>query len=101
MVFNRFERFTRISSLRLCRRYLTRVTDPSGEMDEITISVSREATLIDLLGDFDKSGVVDFSDFLEFVQAYGREEVDPEFDLNGDGSLDFSDFLIFAQNFGS
>ena len=48
-------------------------------------------------GDFDGSGVVDFSDFLAFAGAFGSTE--KRFDLNGSGVVDFSDFLMFAQVF--
>ena len=54
--------------------------------------------------DFDESGVVDFTDFLLFVSAFGTREgqegYDPKYDLNGDGEIAFADFLIFASDFG-
>ena len=54
--------------------------------------------------DFDRSGVVDFGDFLAFASGFGRSEADvgyeAKFDLNDGGSVDFSDFLIFAESFG-
>ena len=52
--------------------------------------------------DFDESGVVDFTDFLLFVSAFGiredQEEYDANYDLNGDGEIGFADFLIFASS---
>ena len=47
--------------------------------------------------DFDKSGKVDFDDFVAFAAAFGKR--DPNFDLSGDGNVDFRDFLVFVQNF--
>lgn len=49
-------------------------------------------------GDFDGSGLVDFSDFLVFAGVFGT--VSAAHDLDGSGIVDFPDFLIFAGNFG-
>ncbi|MDP6038475.1 MAG: EF-hand domain-containing protein, partial [Candidatus Latescibacteria bacterium] len=48
--------------------------------------------------DFDGNGLVGFSDFLLFVQAF--ESQIPQFDLDRNGQVGFSDFLIFADVFG-
>ena len=54
--------------------------------------------------DFDGSGVVDISDFLLFVSAFGsgegQEKYDVKYDLNGDGEIEIADFLIFVNSFG-
>ena len=54
--------------------------------------------------DFDESGVVDFTDFLLFVSAFGaregQERYDAKYDLNGDGQIGFADFLLFTSDFG-
>lgn len=54
--------------------------------------------------DFDESGVVDFTDFLLFVSAFGaregQESFDAKYDLNGDGEIGFGDFLLFVRDFG-
>ncbi len=50
------------------------------------------------VADFDRSGVVDFSDFLLFARAFGSS--DPRFDLDDDGLVAFSDFVRFALFFG-
>ena len=56
------------------------------------------------LSDFDSDGLVGFSDFLLFAQAFGTSSsdtnFDPRFDLNDSGTVDFADFLSFAQAFG-
>ena len=48
--------------------------------------------------DFDKSGAIDFADFLLFARAFGT--TNPTFDLDNSGSVDFPDFLIFVAHFG-
>ena len=70
-----------------------------------------------IVGDFNCSGKVDFSDFFLFADVFGKKEGDPgwekelpskpfpatpykKYDLNGDGKVDFSDFFIFADKFG-
>lgn len=45
----------------------------------------------DLTGD----GLVDFTDYLEFLNLY--DAGDPRADLNGDGFVDFSDYLAFLN----
>ena len=54
--------------------------------------------------DYDESGVVDFTDFLLFVSAFGaregQERYDAKYDLNGDGDIGFGDFLLFVRDFG-
>lgn len=54
--------------------------------------------------DFDESGVVDFTDFLLFVSAFGtrkgQEGYEAKYDLNGDGQIAFADFLLFVNSFG-
>lgn len=67
-----------------------------------TLASAQSADLI--ASDFDGSGRVDFSDFLEFASAFGKasgqEGFDTKYDLDGSGIVDFGDFLIFASNFG-
>ena len=54
--------------------------------------------------DFDGSGVVDFPDFLQFVDKFGFSRGDSgyesRYDLNGDGEIAFDDFLLFVEHFG-
>ncbi len=52
----------------------------------------------DARADFDGDGVVGFSDFLAFVQAFGSS--DAAYDIDRSGSVDFGDFLILADSFG-
>ena len=56
-------------------------------------------------GDFDVDGTVGFSDFIVFVNSYGKGLQDAgyrsELDLDGSGQIDFSDFIQFAQLFGT
>jgi hypothetical protein len=57
-----------------------------------------------LVGDFDDSGQVDFSDFLVFADCFGTDTASPDWnvacDLEANGSIDFSDFVLFAGAFG-
>jgi hypothetical protein len=54
--------------------------------------------------DFTGDGKVDFSDFVQFAQNFGKSQGDPgydaRFDLNDDNKVDFGDFVTFAQSFG-
>ncbi len=54
--------------------------------------------------DFDGNGVVDFSDFLQFVAHFGasqgEKKYQAKYDLDSDGTIGFPDFLIFINNFG-
>ena len=56
--------------------------------------------------DFTQDGKVDFSDFLEFVKAFGKAPGDEGYDARMDldssgGAIDFRDFLKFVEAFGS
>lgn len=48
--------------------------------------------------DFNRDGVVDFQDFLEFADGFRKG--DPKYDIDGDGETGFPDFLEFARAFG-
>ena len=54
--------------------------------------------------DFDRDGVVDIADFLQFAVQFGLSRgdagYDARFDLDGDGTIGISDFLIFVNAFG-
>lgn len=57
-----------------------------------------------LTADFDGDGQVGITDFLLFVEAFGtqsgQENFDSKFDLDSDGTVGISDFLIFVNSFG-
>ena len=57
-----------------------------------------------LTGDFDGDGQVGITDFLLFVEVFGtqsgQENFDPKFDLDSDGTVGITDFLIFVESFG-
>ena len=61
-------------------------------------TITSKATEPVLLGDFDGTGRVDFSDFFLFADGFGGN--DPQFDLDSSGRVDFNDFFIFADAFG-
>ena len=54
--------------------------------------------------DVNDDGVVDFSDFVVFVQKFGTSRGDDGYDvscdLDSDGTIGFADFLVFAGAFG-
>jgi hypothetical protein len=64
---------------------------------DYVVIISSEAAQ-GLPGDFSGDGIVDFSDFFSFADAFGGSS--PVHDLNSDGTVDFSDFFVFADNFG-
>ncbi len=49
--------------------------------------------------DFDGDGIVGFSDFLAFAEAFGTSEA--AFDLDASGTVDFGDFLLFVEAFAA
>ena len=55
--------------------------------------------------DFDGNGVVDFSDFLLFVTAFGsragQDRYDAKYDLDANGEIAFDDFLLFVHSFAA
>ena len=54
---------------------------------------------VDNPADFNQDGVVDFFDYLDFVDAYSSG--DPAADFNKDGVLDFFDYLDFVDAFST
>lgn len=68
---------------------------PVGEITE------QQQGTVDSEADFSGDGVVDFTDFFQFADAFGQPAEGFEaMDLNGDGFVDFSDFFAFADAFG-
>lgn len=66
--------------------------DLDGDLDDADRSVvCREVQPADRNCD----GVVDFSDYLQFLDEYSNS--DPAVDFNGDSSVDFADYLIFMD----
>lgn len=57
------------------------------------------------IGDIDGDLLVGFSDFIRFVQVFGKTSSQPDFvtraDLDQDGLIGFVDFIIFATLFGT
>jgi hypothetical protein len=51
------------------------------------------------LADFNNDSVVDFFDYLDFVQAFSADDISADF--NADGIVDFFDYLDFVQAFSS
>ena len=69
-----------------------------GDGMELTVSGMGIVIPADSRSDFDGSGVVDFSDFLLFAEAFGTPAA--AYDIDASGVVDFGDFLVVAGSFG-
>jgi hypothetical protein len=49
-------------------------------------------------GDFDRSGIVDMNDLLQFVEYWLETDDIADADYYTDGIVDFREFALFAQN---
>lgn len=80
-----------------------RTRDVSGKMSTVATSQFYVKDTRTPAADFNSDGVVDFSDFFLFADAFGRpaSEAGTIYDLSGDSLIDFSDFFILADSFGS
>ncbi len=78
--------------------------DREGQFETVSTAISVALGVASPSLDFDGSGIVDFSDFLMFVGAFGSEEgqdnYDAKYDLNSDGKIAFEDLLILTDSFG-
>ncbi|MCC6676612.1 MAG: hypothetical protein IT436_05665 [Phycisphaerales bacterium] len=63
----------------------------NGEQDVYHLRIGREVCR----ADFDMDGIVDFTDYLAFLNLY--DGADLRADLNGDGLVDFADYLEFLN----
>lgn len=83
------------------------VADPTEfvryDPDKLLVK-SKEWDVISIpLPDFTGDGMVDFNDFFEFADYFGRKALTKEvqkYDLNWDGKIDFGDFFLLADSFG-
>ena len=77
---------------------------PSSTKTIQALMVIRHATSKTRSADLDGDGDVDFSDFLLFAAAFGKNEGEAGYnagaDLDSSGAVNFQDFLIFANAFG-
>ncbi len=94
---------------------LSLLPDPLGSMvdmaapdffveDPLQLRMSFSKEKPSLPGDFDGDGIVNTSDFLIFVAAFGASRgeaaFDEELDLVPDGIIGIADFLAFIDQFG-
>ncbi len=63
----------------------------------LTACRSVTVTVLQQAADFNQDGLVDFFDYLDFVDAYSSS--DPSSDFNGDGGIDFFDYLDFVDSY--
>jgi hypothetical protein len=97
--FEVLDGFTGSTDLKITKISFRRTDGVEDKRDvHHVVTITSEAVVGALAGDFDGSGGVDFSDFFMFADAFGG--TDPQFDLSGDGEVDFDDFFVFADNFG-
>ncbi len=72
--------------------------DPDRAKHTLSISGIVQPLSVEAKSDFDGNGIINFADFLLFVQAFGASEA--KYDIDGNGRVDFPDFLMFVQVFG-
>jgi hypothetical protein len=70
-------------------------TDMDGDMTQAEIDAARTAQCN--FAEVNNDGIVDFADYLDFVDAFSNATADGDF--NGDGVVDFYDYLDFVDNF--
>ncbi len=88
------------TAIRLVRAELGR----GGQIESMTLNARIELKLQVLTPDFNRDGMVNFTDFLAFVGQFGARQGDgryeAKYDLDSDGAIGFGDFLIFSSSFG-
>ena len=72
--------------------------DPDRAKHTLAISGVVQPLSVEAKSDFDGNGVVEFTDFLLFVSAFGSSEA--QYDIDRNGTVDFPDFLLFVSVFG-
>ena len=88
------------TAIRLVRAELGR----GGQIENVTMDMRVELKLQVLTPDFNRDGMVNFADFLQFTGQFGARRGDgryeAKYDLDSDGKIGFGDFLIFGSSFG-
>ena len=76
-----------------------------ADSDTLRPALIAQLDISALIGDFDRDGDVDFNDFFQLADHFGRMladvDFDAAFDLDGDDTVGFGDFFRFADNFGT
>ena len=79
-------------------RVFTVYTTSNGQQNApLTTFTGATLRVLPCPADFNRDGVADFFDYLDFVAAFSAE--DPSADINGDAVVDFFDYLDFAAAF--
>lgn len=77
--------------------------ESAGAYDDLgayTLALNGTISPVDLEGDTDLDGDVDFTDFNNLANNYGTGTTWGEGDFDGDGDVDFTDFNLLANNYG-
>ena len=72
--------------------------DPEQATQTLSVSIIVKVPSANSRADFNGDKVVNITDFLLFVEAFGS--TNSQFDINGDGVVDVTDFLLFVEAFG-
>ena len=72
--------------------------DPNSATQTLSVSIIVKVPSANSKADFNGDKVVDITDFLLFVEAFGSTNA--KFDIDGDGAVGITDFLLFVEAFG-
>ena len=72
--------------------------DPEQATQTLSVSIRVKVPSANPRADFNGDKVVNITDFLLFVEAFGS--TNSQFDINGDGVVGVTDFLLFVEAFG-
>ncbi|MBM4108979.1 MAG: hypothetical protein FJ255_09270 [Phycisphaerae bacterium] len=99
-VEDRFDFYLTLTGLRHGYSTITLVAYEESDTLMRSNVVNYPNVFIDLCpADLDDDGVVDFNDFLVFLNWYNT--ADPRADLNGDGVIDFNDLLEYLNQYNT
>lgn len=91
--------FTGVAELHVTRNVFNVVGEAVIDQEVLHVAaITDNPVTVEIPGDFDGNGLVEFVDFFAFADAFNGSEA--RFDLNGDGIVSFPDLFLFADDFG-
>ena len=81
--------------------YFVRVTGSAVHVQPYQLQLSASASSPELLGDYNRDGAVDASDFVVWKKAIGQSGFGLSADGNDDGIVDERDYDVWRANFGA